>query len=128
VLRRFNPKPCLECGVEFTPTAGPQVRDPSCQRAYALGSSIERVTAVAGWVRSLKIGKDCVDCGLKCTESNYPVFDWDHRPGVTKVFRISKGARHSRAAVLAEVAKCDLRCRNCHAIITHLRRKGNAAA
>jgi hypothetical protein len=72
------------------------------------------------WKKSLKIGKTCVDCAWECTEDNYPAFDWDHRPGETKLFAVSK-AGAGRDKVLAEVAKCDLRCRNCHAIITHQR-------
>lgn len=83
----------------------------------------------AAWVRSLKIGKSCLDCGLACTDENYWAFDWDHRPGVVKLFAVSQASRERRtqAEVLAEIAKCDLRCRNCHAVITHQRRNsGNA--
>lgn len=75
---------------------------------------------------SLKVGKSCADCAWECTEANYQAFDWDHRPGVVKVFAISQAhrtPRRSREEILAEVAKCDLRCRNCHAIVTHQRRQ-----
>ena len=73
------------------------------------------------WKRSLKIGRSCTDCGLECTRDNYPAFDWDHRPGTVKLFTIG-GNVLGRQRVLDEVAKCDLRCRNCHALITHQRR------
>lgn len=80
----------------------------------------------AAWMRSLKIGKSCADCGFACTDETFWAFDWDHRPGVVKVFTVSQASRERRTQeeVLAEIAKCDLRCRNCHAIITHQRRKG----
>lgn len=66
----------------------------------------------------------CIDCGLACTVENYFVFDWDHRDPSLKSFTISdKKHGVSRDALLAEIAKCDLRCKNCHAIRTHYQRK-----
>lgn len=82
--------------------------------------------ARVAWVRSLKIGKSCVDCAWVCTEDNYPAFDWDHRPGEVKSFGIAQfGWSRGREVALAEIAKCDLRCKNCHAIITHQRREAS---
>lgn len=75
------------------------------------------------WVASLKISKACVDCGLVCTQENYAAFDWDHRPGEAKCFALSRCPR-DKVRVLAEIAKCDLRCKNCHAVITHRRIAG----
>jgi hypothetical protein len=44
---------------------------------------------------------------------------WDHRPGAVKLFEISAGyGPWTREDVLAEVAKCDLVCTNCHIIRT----------
>lgn len=58
----------------------------------------------------------CVDCGT----DDIRVLDFDHRPALKKrkdVMRMVKEG-FSRVAPEAEVAKCDVRCRNCHAIVT----------
>ncbi len=62
----------------------------------------------------------CMDCGVW-----YPpyVMQWDHRDPATKEFTIGATARKAWGKVVAEVAKCDLVCANCHAIRTHERRK-----
>jgi hypothetical protein len=56
----------------------------------------------------------CVDCGDK-----YPscCMDFHHRDPLTKSFGISDGiTRYARATIVAEIAKCDLVCSNCHRI------------
>jgi hypothetical protein len=68
------------------------------------------------WLRSLKDGTPCTDCGR-----SYPpqVMQWDHKPGFEKVGDISADFwDRTREDVLAEIAKCDLVCTNCHAIRT----------
>lgn len=58
----------------------------------------------------------CADCGGTFD----PVcMDFDHRPGEHKAFTISgnPGGR-SLDATLAEIAKCDVVCANCHRIRT----------
>ena len=63
----------------------------------------------------------CVDCG----NTDVRVLDFDHVRG-TKLFNISAAAgrkRHvSQAMLEAEIAKCEVRCANCHRIVTHERR------
>lgn len=53
----------------------------------------------------------CVDCG----ESDPIVLEFDHVRGEKK-FRIGAARRKcgSIGALLAEMAKCDMRCANCH--------------
>ena len=47
---------------------------------------------------------------------------WDHKPGFEKLGDISADFwGRSRADVLAEIAKCDLVCVNCHTIRTFQR-------
>lgn len=58
----------------------------------------------------------CADCN-----GSFPfyVMDFDHREGEVKLFDVSNGAlRFGRAKVLAEIAKCDVICANCHRIRT----------
>lgn len=55
------------------------------------------------------------------------MLDFDHRPDETKRDAVMAMVRNgfSRAALLAEIAKCDVRCRNCHAIATYERMGAN---
>lgn len=61
----------------------------------------------------------CVDCG----ESDIRVLDFDHRDGALKTAEVMKLAKAAYAwrRVAEEIAKCDVRCRNCHARITYER-------
>lgn len=53
----------------------------------------------------------CVDCG----ETDWQVLEFDHRDAVTKVKGVADLVHnHSWASVQAEIAKCDVRCANCH--------------
>lgn len=71
------------------------------------------------WMDSLKNGP-CTDCGEK-----YPpyVMEWDHLPQFEKVMGLGlmRVRRLGREKVLAEIAKCELVCSNCHAIRTYNR-------
>jgi hypothetical protein len=65
----------------------------------------------------------CVDCG----NPDLRVLDFDHRPGVRKrdgVMRLV-ALGFGATIVLAEIDKCDVRCRNCHAIVTYERMGDN---
>ena len=53
----------------------------------------------------------CVDCG----EPDILLLDFDHRDRSTKRALVSRLARSSTVrVVMAEIAKCDVRCGNCH--------------
>jgi hypothetical protein len=72
------------------------------------------------WYVSLKAFKPCTDCGQSF---HHAAMQWDHLPGYEKVADLGTlSRRHSKAAVLAEIAKCELVCANCHAVRTFLRR------
>ena len=62
--------------------------------------------------------KPCIDCGIKYDPW---VMDFDHL--ANKEFTISdKSAQgYSIKKLLAEIAKCDVVCSNCHRIRTHKR-------
>jgi hypothetical protein len=53
----------------------------------------------------------CADCGVQ-----YPpcVMDFHHRDPAEKLFQIGPRVHASRVRLLAEIAKCDLLCSNCH--------------
>lgn len=56
----------------------------------------------------------CVDCG----ETNPVVLESDHKDGVDKKYDISAMISHSWVKIEEELAKCDVRCANCHRIRT----------
>ncbi len=60
----------------------------------------------------IKLERGCVDCGYnRCSSA----LDFDHRNPSTKKFTVCKKlAQVSDSTLLEEVAKCDVRCANCH--------------
>lgn len=60
----------------------------------------------------------CMDCGL-C----FPpcCMDFDHKPEFEKVARLGSMSSWQIDKVMAELAKCDLVCANCHRIRTEVR-------
>ena len=59
----------------------------------------------------------CVDCG----ESDPIVLEFDHRDEKEKAFNIGDGVARTYAVkrIMDEIAKCDVRCANCHRRKTH---------
>jgi len=65
--------------------------------------------------------RPCQDCGL---EFHPCVMDFDHRDGASKRYTVSRMiGRAGSARILAEVAKCDIVCANCHRDRTFRRRE-----
>jgi hypothetical protein len=53
----------------------------------------------------------CVDCG----ESDPEVLDFDHRDGDSKMKNVTDMLMHfAWSKIEIEIAKCDVRCANCH--------------
>ncbi len=65
------------------------------------------------WLDALKEGRPCADCGR-----TYPpyVMEWHHLPGTEKKLVLGdvRGSSHGKKRILAEIAKCELVCANCH--------------
>ena len=61
----------------------------------------------------------CVDCGA----TDLRVLDFDHRQDAAKRDGVMQMVRNgfSIPIIAREIAKCDVRCRNCHAIATYER-------
>lgn len=65
------------------------------------------------WSRALKEGKTC----KYCPESFWACLEYHHRPGEVKLFNVGEAIptrSANKAAILAEIDKCDLVCSNCH--------------
>lgn len=67
-------------------------------------------TRISNWIFAYKLKHPCVDCG----EEDVRCLDFDHRDRATKLFNIGNHRVMSLVKVQAEIAKCDVRCANCH--------------
>lgn len=75
-----------------------------------------KVAKIKAYLLDYKLEHPCIDCGFAVVET----LDFDHREGVTKLFNVSNGAfSKTLQSVENEVAKCDVRCSNCHRIKTY---------
>lgn len=74
--------------------------------------------ALLKWFCVYLSDKKCVDC----SENSILVLEFDHIRG-TKQANISTMIRkgYAKQQILTEIAKCEIRCRNCHQAITHKR-------
>lgn len=89
--------------------------------ARALLRSRQRQARIREHVNAVKMARGCVDCGFK----DHPAaLDFDHVRGV-KLLNVS--AAKSIAQADAEIAKCEVRCANCHRIKTWERITGSTA-
>lgn len=61
----------------------------------------------------------CFDCKVKFA---FCAMDFDHRDTTTKLFNISEAQSMNENVLMAEIAKCDVVCANCHRIREHNRR------
>lgn len=82
-------------------------------------TSRARLAAIRRVVAAHLVG-GCVDCGI----TDLRVLSFDHVRGI-KVDHVSRMIRRGRslASIRIEIAKCDVRCHNCHAIATAARRE-----
>lgn len=62
---------------------------------------------------AIKMAAGCVDCGYSASPD---ALQFDHVDPATKAFTISVARTASTERMTAELAKCVVRCANCHAI------------
>jgi len=75
------------------------------------------------YIRRYREDHPCVDCG----ETRWWVLDFDHRPSTVKRYNVSRMRYHRMDKIQAEIAKCDIRCKNCHADRHYREGKADAA-
>ena len=95
-------------------------------RARYLGTREQRVQRLARNLidlRALKLLRGCEDCGY---DENADALQFDHARGNKKYTMSSLAMILGAPTFVTELAKCDVRCANCHAIKTAQRRKGAA--
>jgi hypothetical protein len=134
-------KVCPRCGVEkplvaFSKCAkardGLQTYCRDCAKAYYLANaetikqqvrvvSLRRAAEIRAILMAYRSAHPCVDCG----EADPVVLDFDHVRG-RKEFEICHAARLkvSIERLMREIAKCEVRCANCHRKVTAKRRAG----
>lgn len=71
-------------------------------------------------LNQMKMERGCADCGYNAHPA---ALQWDHRDGADKDRAASAGGRAFALGwawerILAEIAKCDVVCANCHAVRT----------
>jgi hypothetical protein len=83
----------------------------SNQRIYMAQRYKKRRAALG----AIKLESGCVDCGYR---EDPCALDFDHRDPELKISSVPKLINLDGATVLKEIAKCDVRCANCHRIRT----------
>lgn len=70
------------------------------------------------YIKKIKLScQGCVDCGFEMNERTIVCFDFDHRDPSIKRFELSNPPKWvTQQDVDDEIAKCDIVCRNCHAL------------
>jgi hypothetical protein len=64
------------------------------------------------WFNELKSQMVCKECG----ENRPQCLDFHHRDPKVKEFNLASKLKHlGKKRILAEIAKCDVLCKNCHA-------------
>ena len=77
----------------------------------------QRSARVRDILNIIKLERGCCDCGYN---SHAEALDFDHVDG-QKSFTISGSIQCNLRTIRAEVAKCEVRCANCHRIATKRR-------
>lgn len=104
---------CVSCNERPQRADGRGGYKPVCRMCAGGGAEdAKRLAELRAIIKEHKANGSCVDCG----EKDPIVLDFDHRDPRRKKFNISATRRrHPTVALLkAEIAKCDLRCANCH--------------
>ena len=136
-------KRCLRCGEvkpldAFPPRVnrGKQTVRPYCRTCYTVywreyyskdkkghqQRAKRRTATVRALVRAAK-DRPCADCG-QCFP--FYVMQFDHREGEERLFCIGRMSNYrtvSKARLVAEIAKCDVVCANCHSERTYQRKQ-----
>jgi hypothetical protein len=80
------------------------------RKASRIAQKKRRKARIREFVNSHKTGP-CSRCG-----GLFPAIclDFHHRDPAQKKFELTRASSHSRADIIAEIAKCDVICANCH--------------
>ena len=122
----FTGKPCVNGHTVERYVKGGSCRKCACERSDKWGKDnpeslqVHRYKARRAWlnrvakINALKLEQGCVDCGYR---AHPQALEFDHRDPKAKLFNISE-KNYSWDRMLKEIAKCDIRCANCHRVRT----------
>jgi hypothetical protein len=87
-------------------------RNPAAYKARTAANNVRFRARNREKLRAYLAASKCADCGI----SDFAVLELDHRDPRDKRHDISELAQHagSLAALVREIAKCDVVCANCH--------------
>ena len=81
----------------------------------------ERERLLREYVNAIKLERGCADCGYNAHPA---ALDFDHLPGYEKASTIAVLVnRYGYDRLVAEIAKCEVVCANCHRVRTANRRR-----
>lgn len=111
---------CRSCGHKATRAW--EKRNPDKVRAQKSRQAKRRLALGRAWVLNYLKSHPCVDCG----EADVVLLEFDHRDPATKRWNINRMLRNRFTVhqLAREVAKCDVRCANCHRRRTHIQHGG----
>ncbi len=75
----------------------------------------ERYAIRTEFIAAIKQAEGCIDCGYN-TEST--ALHFDHIDPSTKLHSVGSMRNAAYPRLMAEIAKCEVRCANCHAVKT----------
>jgi formate-dependent nitrite reductase cytochrome c552 subunit len=115
---------CANCHALRTYASLMERRRRSTPEEWTSGKSMYLERKRAHWRASAAIlnrlcDVPCADCGRRFPPC---VMQFDHLDPTTKKLTISRSRARGHATLLAEVAKCDIVCTNCHRERTYKRR------
>lgn len=121
--RGSTPRPtALNARMLFMAYKDPEDHKAWCRNHYQQNKSYyyernrRRRVEFARRIYEWKLNNPCVDCGGIFHPA---AMDFDHRDPTTKAFNVGSLVTSSWSKIEAEIAKCELRCANCHRIKTH---------
>jgi hypothetical protein len=105
---------CVECGKPKRPELfrGRRKKCRSCEVRIVNHRRRDRATASREVVFEYLRANPCTDCG----ETDISVLEFDHRDRALKELTVAEliTQGYSLERVMREIAKCDVRCANCH--------------
>jgi hypothetical protein len=100
---------CSSCNREYQALWYKENKAVQRERVAANNKEVRKRNAQFIW--DYKLTHPCIDCG----EADPVVLDFDHREQDQKSFSITRAVNSmSLASIKSEIAKCDIRCANCH--------------
>lgn len=85
-------------------------------QALKEGNRLQRILRHQAFVDAYKLERGCLDCGYA---EHAVALDLDHRDPSVKLADVSALLSSSTERLMAELAKCDVRCAVCHRVKTY---------